>query len=334
MSGDAWSPRTGFPHNLHRMTDVKPAEPLPRLLVTGAGGQLGSDLARVLDVDPRHVAWQGLTRTELDIADPHRVRAVLSDQARAAGPAGLVVINAAAYTAVDAAETDEAGAHAVNAAGPAHLAMSCAELGAALVQVSTDYVFSGGIFTGIRGPRPYEVDDETDPRTAYGRTKLAGEQAVRLLLPERGFVVRSGWLYGETGGNFVKTMLRLAGERDTVDVVDDQRGAPTWTFDLATRLVELALSTAPGGTYHCSAAGDVSWFAVARAIFAAAGHDPERVRPTTTAAMARPAPRPAYSVLSNRSWVDAGLTPMPSWDEELEQALTRIGPALGVAARS
>jgi dTDP-4-dehydrorhamnose reductase len=303
--------------------------PLPRLLVTGAGGQLGSDLARVLEAHPDRPAWQGVTRSECDIADSHRVRAVLADQRRAAGDGPLVVLNAAAYTDVDGAETDEAGAYAVNAAGPAHLAMICDEVGASLVHVSTDYVFSGD-----RGPEPtpYEVDDETGPRTAYGRTKLAGEQAVRLLLPERGYVVRSGWLYGETGGNFVKTMLRLARERDTVDVVDDQYGAPTWTYELAERLVELALSGAPGGVYHCAAGGTATWFDVARAVFAAGGHDPERVRPTTSAAMARPAPRPAWSVLSSRSWADAGLTVLPDWKVQLAQAIARLGPALGVAS--
>jgi dTDP-4-dehydrorhamnose reductase len=245
----------------------------------------------------------------------------------------LVVLNAAAWTDVDRAETDEVGAHAVNAAGPAHLATACERVGATLVHVSTDYVFAGD------ARRPYEPDDVTGPRSAYGRTKLAGEQAVRLLLPQRSYVVRSGWLYGETGGNFVKTMVRLAGERDTVDVVDDQRGAPTWTRDLAVRLVELALAATspdgvqahvPCGIYHCSAAGSASWFEVAQAVFALAGHDPARVRPTTTAAMARPAPRPAYSVLSNRWWTRAGLEPMPPWRDGLAAAFATVGPALGV----
>lgn len=304
------------------------ARRLPRLVVTGAGGQLGTDLLRVLEQDPRPFPAQGLTRAECDIADAPRVRAVLADQARAAGDAGLVVLNAAAWTDVDGAESDEAGAHLINGAGPAHLAVACAEVGARLVHVSTDYVFSGEIRPGVE-PRPYEVDDEPAPRTAYGRTKLAGEQAVRLLLPDAGYVVRSGWLYGETGGNFVKTMLRLAEARPTLDVVDDQRGAPTWTRDLAERLVDLAVGAAPAGIYHCSAAGETTWFTFARRIFAAAGHDPDRVRPSTTAALARPAPRPAYSVLSNRSGAEAGLSPIGDWADRFEVARSTVGAGLG-----
>jgi dTDP-4-dehydrorhamnose reductase len=300
------------------------------MLVTGAGGQLGSDLGRVLAAHPRGLVWQCLTRAECDLADPHRIRAVVADQARAAGGAGLVVLNAAAWTDVDGAETDEAGAHAVNAAGPAHLAIACDEVGAALIHVSTDYVFGGD------ASRPYEASDEPRPLSAYGRTKLAGEQAVRLLLPDRGFVVRSGWLYGETGCNFVKTMVRAAGERRSVDVVDDQRGAPTWARDLAVRLIELALAAGPGGVpggiYHCSAAGEATWYDVAREVFALAGGDPQQVRPITSAGSGRPAARPAYAVLSNRSWEDAGLTAMPEWRTALAAAFASLGPALGVPA--
>ena len=176
---------------------------------------------------------------------------------------------------------------------------------------------------------PYEVGDAPDPRTAYGRTKLAGELAIQELLGDDGFVVRSGWLYGRVGPNFVKTMLRLAGERDQLQVVDDQRGAPTWTALLADRLLELGLADVPGGIYHCAAVGETTWFSFARAIFARAGLDPERVQPSTTAALARPAPRPAYSVLSDRSWTAAGLPPMPAWDEQLDAAVQAVGPELG-----
>jgi dTDP-4-dehydrorhamnose reductase len=225
------------------------------------------------------------------------------------------VVNAAAYTAVDAAETDEDTAHRVNAAGPAVLATALARHGGRLIHVSTDYVFAGD------ARRPYEVDDETGPKSAYGRTKLAGEQAVRELMPDASFVVRTAWVYGATGGNFVKTMARLERERDTVSVVDDQRGSPTWSADLAAGLIELAGSSAPAGTYHCTNAGDTTWFGLTRAIFEELGADPARVLPTTTDAFPRPAPRPAYSVLSPDAWRSAGLTPMRHWRDALRAAL-------------
>ena len=211
-----------------------------RVLVTGAAGQLGADLCRLLDdrmtePDSPVRAWAGLTRAELDITDPARVRAVLRDQARPAKvQGGLVVVNTAAWTDVDGAEADEAGAYAVNATGPGHLAAACAEVDATLVHVSTDYVFDG------KAAKPYEIDDETGPAGAYGRTKLAGEQAVRALLPASSYIVRTAWVYGETGRNFVKTMARLARERGAVSVVDDQTGSPTWSADLAAALIDLA----------------------------------------------------------------------------------------------
>jgi dTDP-4-dehydrorhamnose reductase len=151
---------------------------------------------------------------------------------------------------------------------------------------------------------------------------------VRELLPDHGYVVRTAWVYGATGANFVKTMVRLEGERDTVAVVDDQRGSPTWSADLARGLLELGRSAAAAGTYHCTNAGDTTWFGFTQAIFSELGADPGRVQPTTTAAFPRPAPRPSYSVLSDSAWVAAGLTPLPSWRAALAAAFVAAGPEL------
>jgi len=164
------------------------------------------------------------------------------------------------------------------------------------------------------------VDAAPAPKSAYGRTKLAGEVAVRELLPDAAFVVRTAWVYGAVGANFVKTMVRLAGERETVSVVDDQHGSPTWSRDLAQGLVTLGRSGAPAGTYHCTNGGDTTWFGFTRAIFEELGADPARVLPTTTDAFPRPAPRPAYSVLSDHAWTAAGLAPLPSWRAALAAA--------------
>jgi dTDP-4-dehydrorhamnose reductase len=225
-----------------------------------------------------------------------------------------VVVNAAAYTAVDAAEADEDAAYRANATGPAVLAAALGGTKTRLIHVSTDYVFAGD------ADRPYDVDDPTGPKSAYGRTKLAGELAVRELLPDAACVVRTAWVYGAVGGNFVKTMTRLERERDTVSVVDDQRGSPTWSADLAAGLVELGRSSAPAGVYHCTNGGDTTWFGLTRAIFEELGADPSRVQPTTTDALPRPAPRPAYSVLSDAAWRAAGLTPLRPWRDALRAA--------------
>jgi dTDP-4-dehydrorhamnose reductase len=276
---------------------------IERWLVVGAGGQLGTDLMRVLD--GQYVI--GLTRHELDITDVDAVaRAV-------AAVVPSVIVNAAAYTAVDAAETDEATAFTANVTAPAALAAAAANAGARFVHVSTDYVFAGD------ATAPYDEDAATGPKSAYGRTKLAGEQAVFAELPDA-YVVRTAWVYGASGANFVKTMARLERERETVSVVDDQRGSPTWSRDLARGLVELGSSGAAGGIYHCTNTGETTWFGFTRAIFEELGADPERVLPTTTAAFPRPAPRPAYSVLGNRRWIEAGLDPLPHWRAALHDA--------------
>ncbi len=284
-----------------------------RWLITGARGQLGHDLSAALAAEN---AVRAVGHAELDIADRPAVMRLLEEFEPD------VVLNAAAYTAVDAAETDEDAAYRVNATGPAVLASALSGRSARLIQVSTDYVFAGD------ADRPYEVDSPTGPRSAYGRTKLAGELAVRELLPDQGFVVRTAWVYGEHGGNFVKTMSRLESERPSVSVVDDQRGAPTWSADLARGLVELGRSGAPAGVYHCTGAGETTWFGFAQAIFEELGADPGRVEPTTTEAFPRPAPRPAYSVLSGTAWQAAGLTPLPHWRESLRSAFVAARPAL------
>jgi dTDP-4-dehydrorhamnose reductase len=298
-----------------------------RIVVVGAGGQLGSELTTLLAASPPSGGWQGLTRAECDLTNLPQVQAVVADQAHAAELAGvsLSIINTAAYTNVDGAESDEPGAFAVNAAGPAHLALACAEVAAQLVHISTDYVFSGNRTDG----KPYAAGDPTDPRSAYGRTKLAGELAVRELLPRSSWVVRTAWVYGATGGNFVKTMARLCAERESVDVVTDQIGSPTWAADLAAGLLQLVAVNPPSGTYHAAGGERASWHELAQAVFEELGQDPARVHETTSAAFVRPAPRPAWSVLSSAEWSAAGLTPLRDWRAALAAAYAKDGAALG-----
>lgn len=275
-----------------------------RWLVTGAHGMLGQDLVGALRVSAGTVT--AMTRSDLDITDAEAVR----DAVRGHD----VVVNAAAWTDVDSAETFYRQAELVNATGPANLAVACEASGALLVQVSTDYVFDGSAHT------PYREDAPAAPLNAYGRTKLAGEVAVRRRLPGSSLVVRTSWLYGAHGRSFVSTMARLAGERDEVDVVDDQRGQPTWTGDLAHRLVELVDAGAPAGTYHASSSGSATWFQLARAVFEELGLDSGRVRPVCSHAFRRPARRPAYTVLGSDACARIGLAPMRGWREALSAA--------------
>ncbi|EHI46507.1 dTDP-4-dehydrorhamnose reductase [Rhodococcus opacus PD630] len=279
--------------------------PVTNILVTGARGQLGGHLLR--RAEATGIPARGVGSDELDITDADAVNAQVEG--------GSVVINCAAYTAVDAAESDEDTARAVNELGPANLAAACARVGARLIHVSTDYVFAG------QGDTPYEVDAPTGPATSYGRTKLAGERAVHAALPSA-HVVRTAWVYTGVGSDFVSTMLRLERERDTVDVVDDQVGSPTFAGDLAGALLELAgRSDVDAPVLHATNSGRASWFDLARAVFEEAGADPQRVRPCTSAQFVRPAPRPAFSVLSGRAWADVGLTPLRPWRDALHAAL-------------
>ena len=273
-----------------------------RYLVTGANGMLGRDLQTALA--GRDVTALG--RDALDVTDLATVRAAVAGHD--------AVINAAAYTKVDDAETNEDAAYAVNATGAENLAVAASEVGARLVQVSTDYVFDGSATS------PYPEDAPLDPISAYGRTKAAGERLALAAHPDGTSIVRAAWLYGAGGPNFAKTMLRLAGSHETVSVVTDQLGQPTWTADLAAQIVALLDSGTTSGIFHGTNGGETSWFGFTREIFRLAGLDPERVLPTTSDAFVRPAPRPAYSVLGHDAWASIGVPPLREWTEALDAA--------------
>lgn len=264
---------------------------------------LGTDLQSALA--GREVTALG--RADLDVTDLDAVRAAVDGHD--------VVINAAAYTKVDDAESDEDAAYAVNATGARNLAIAARETGAKLIQVSTDYVFDGAATS------PYAETAPRAPISAYGRTKAAGEELAAAEHPDGTYIVRTAWLYGQHGPNFAATMLRLAGSHPTVSVVVDQLGQPTWTADLARQIVLLAESDAPAGAYHGTNAGQGSWFDFTQAIFTEAGLDPARVLPTDSTAFVRPAPRPSYSVLGHDAWAAAGLPEMRDWREALAEAV-------------
>ena len=289
---------------------------MTRWLVTGASGMLGADLIAALT--SRGEPATGMDRASLDVTD---AAAVIDAIARCRPD---VVVNCAAWTAVDDAEASEEQALAVNAGGAANLAAASAGVGARLVQISTDYVFPGD------ADRPYAEDGVPAPGTAYGRTKLAGEQAVLSRLPGSGYVVRTAWLYGAHGPSFVRTMIQLADQRPTVDVVDDQHGQPTWTVDVVRQIIALAHSAAAPGIYHATSSGQTTWFGLAREIFGLLGADPSRVRPIPGSALPRPAPRPAYSVLGHDAWAEASIAPIGEW----RTALHRAFPGLLVAYRA
>jgi len=298
---------------------------MTRWLVTGAAGMLGRDVVDLLAA--RGEDFTPLARADLDITNASAVAAAIAS----AKPD--VVVNCAAWTAVDAAEAHEDEALVINSHGAACLAAACADAGAVLVHPSTDYVFDG------QASAPYAEGAAPAPRAAYGRTKLAGELAVRAALPESSYVVRTAWLYGAHGRNFVHTMLRLARAGTSPGVVDDQRGQPTWTRDVAAAIHALVSADAPAGVYHATSSGETTWFGLAQEVFrlyqsAQTEHpqelqdlqkaDSERTvvspRPITTAEYPLPAPRPAYSVLGHDAWAAAGIAPIGDWRDALHRA--------------
>ncbi|WP_103936129.1 dTDP-4-dehydrorhamnose reductase [Thermomonospora echinospora] len=282
-----------------------------RWLVTGAGGLLGHHLLECLAAGRPDDAVIGLDRTRLDVTSPRSVRRAFADHRPD------VVVNCAGYTAVDAAEAHEREALRVNGAAPRRLALACAETGARLVHVSTDHVFSGEART------PYAEDHPPAPRTAYGRTKLAGEQAVLGVLPRAGVVVRTAWLHGDRGRSFVRTMMGFAARHEPVAVVTDQVGQPTWAADVAERIVLLGGRPEATGVFHATNAGAASRYELAVEVFRLVGADPGRVRPTTSDAFPTPTRRPPYAVLGHARWRELGVAPPRDWRAALRTALAR-----------
>jgi len=283
-----------------------------RVLLLGCGGQIGWELKRLLSSVVELAAPE---RAEADLAQPQSLRAAV----RAYRPE--VVINAAAYTAVDAAEKDEAGAKAVNAEGPAVLAEEAARLNALLVHYSTDYVFDG------TGRTPYREDDPPNPLSAYGRSKLAGEEAIGAS-GCRHLILRTSWIYAGRGRNFLLTILRLAKERDELRVVADQFGAPTWARSVAAATVRLLGVRDGEGVYNMTCTGQTSWHGFATRIVEQGASlglcNKVPVRAITTGEFVTPARRPAYSVLSNdRLMADFGIR-LPEWNASLDECLKQL----------
>ena len=278
-----------------------------RWMVVGAKGMLGTDLVSSLVAAGHDVL--AVDRGELDITNEASVEHTV-DRVD-------VVVNVAAFTAVDQAEENEAEAFLVNAVGPQYLARRCKKIGARLVQISTDYVFDGS------NSSPYSEHGPVAPAGAYGRTKAAGEWAVQSSTDDY-LIVRTAWLYGAHGSCFPKTMAALSQKHDTLQVVTDEVGQPTWTADLADLILRLVEAEAPSGIYHGTSSGRTNWYSFTQAIMASLGKNPAMVHETTAAAFKRPAPRPSFSVLSHNQLVAAGVEPIGNWLERWSEAAETV----------
>ena len=272
------------------------------VVVLGAAGMLGHALiAELRDHDIR-----ALTRTEADLTD----RAMLEE----AIPQGAVVINTAAYTNVDGAETHGDDAFAVNARGVMHVAEVVKARRGRLIHISTDYVFDGIAQT------PYPEDSPRNPQSVYGASKAQGEEYVEEILPDSGIIARTAWLYGLPGSNFAATILRLGKDKEFIDVVNDQVGQPTSSLDVARMIKSLVVGDIESGIFHATNSGSASWFDFAQRLFALAGWDPQRINPVSSDVFTRPATRPSWSVLGHDAWLSHGLPAPRDWKEALDEA--------------
>jgi len=280
-------------------------------LIVGDTGQLG--LALTIELKKRSIPVVSDAALRIDITKPDLIDEIIERLKPS------VIVNAAAWTDVDGAESNRAFAYEINAGGPKHLATVAARTGATLVQISTDYVFSG------TNTEPWKVSDHNNPISVYGETKSAGEKFVLDIHPQGSYIVRTAWLYSATRKNFAKTMTRLAllGE-DQVRVVNDQLGHTTFVGVLSNQIVDLVTSGSPFSTYHGTNSGQASWFEFAQEIFNLLGSDVSRVVPVSSSEFPRPAKRPAYSVLNHDEWDNTNLKPMRDWRIALSEAIPSI----------
>lgn len=284
-------------------------------LITGANGQLGRSFQEILT--GQGFEYIALSKSELDISDAALTKDLISDLKPS------VVINAAAYTNVERAESEQDSAFGINKVGAANIAIASKGIGAKLIHFSTDYVFSG------TKNSPWRVDDVTEPTSTYGRSKLSGEEEISRIYPENSLIIRTAWLYSRFGNNFYKTILNLAlKDSNTINVVSDQFGQPTNALDLADLVFSAISNNVSAGVYHGTSSGESSWHEFAVEIFKLAGADSNRVQAISSKDYQAKASRPEFSVLDNSKWLDFGMKPLGPWQESVIRAFPGIYKSL------
>ena len=279
-------------------------------LITGASGQLGKSLIEHLE--KRGAFYTGLTKGDLDISSPVSKEKIIDLKPS-------VIVNCAAYTLVDQAESERDLAAKVNVSGAKHVALAAKELGVPLIHISTDYVFSGQRNT------PWKTTDKTEPVSQYGRTKLEGERCIQDVYPEHSLILRTSWLYGPFGKNFAKTILKkVLSTKDELQVVDDQIGQPTSTLDLARQIYDAGTNGIPAGIYHATNSGQVTWYEFAQEILILSGEPTSRIKPIQSSEYPTSAKRPSYSVLDHSEWQNTTVAEMDNWKLALERAFPLI----------